>query len=178
MIQCAKIVHGLVIYRDPWTRGCALLFGTVVLVITIRMARAGAFSRRSVIELRQDMRPAGAGLLTVMSDGRPLTTEVTLTLSEGDETSRSSAVKIPAFSKLRAVIARLPAGRARELKVWVHRVTTDGTSESVPALVEVRRGAETEQFDMKLSSGQVNTRMSGADCIVRITLPTSEGGLC
>jgi hypothetical protein len=171
-------VHGLVIYRDPWTRGCALLFGTVVLVITIRMARAGAFSRRSVIELRQDMRQAGAGLLTVMSDGRPLTTEVTLTLSEGDETSRSSAVKIPALSKLRTVIVRLPAGRARELKVWVHRVTTDGTSESVPALVEVRRGAETEQFDMKLSSGQVNTRMSGADCVVRITLPTSDGGLC
>jgi hypothetical protein len=168
-------VHGLLIYRDPWTRGCALLFGTVVLVVTTRMARAGAFSRRSVIELRQDMREAGAGLLTVMSDGRPLTTEVTLTLPEGDETSRSSAVKIPALSTLRAVTVRLPAGRARELKVWVHRVTTDGTSESVPAFVEVRRGAETKQFDMKLSNGQVNTRMSGADCAVRVTLPTSEG---
>ena len=167
-------VHGLVIYRDPWTRGCALVFGVGVLVITTRMARAGAFARRSVVELREDIREGGTGVLTVVSGGRPLAAEVTLALPEGDKTSRSSTMKIPALAQVRTVIVRLPGGRARELKVWVHRVTTEGTSESVPALVEVSRGAETQQFDMKLSSGQVITRVNGSDCVVRITPATSE----
>jgi len=121
------------------------------------------------------MREGGTGVLTVMSAGRPLTTEMTLALPEGEQTSRASAVKIPALAKLRAATVQLPAGRARELKVWVHRVTNEGTSEGLPALVEIRRGAETERFDLKLSSGQALSRTHGADCTVRITLPVVDG---
>jgi hypothetical protein len=168
-------VHGLVIYRDPWARGCALLFGTLVIVVTIRMTRAGAFARRAVIELRNDSREGGRSVVTVMSEGRPLPAEVTVALPEGDRITRASAVDLPALSKLTTVTVRLPAGRARELKVWVHRVTTGGTSEALSALVDVQRGAETEHFDMKLAGGQAVTRTNGTDCVVRITLLAADG---
>jgi hypothetical protein len=163
-------VHGLVIYRDPWARACALVFGAIVLVVTVRMIRAGAFSARAVVELREDAREGGRGMLTVMSDGRPLAAEMTLSLPEGERTSRASAVAIPALSKLQAASVRLPAARARELKVWVHRVTADGASEAVPARVEIRRGSETEHHDLTLSGGQAVSRLTGAECSVGITL--------
>ena len=166
--------HGLVIYRDPWTRGCAVAVGVLVLGGTARMIGADAFARRSVIELREDLREGEASELAIMCDGRPLAADVTLTLPEGDRTVRAPRVGIPAFARLQTAVVRLPAGHARELKVWAHRVTADGTSEGLPALVEIRRGAETQRFDMRLSGGQAVTRTDGADCAVRIELPADE----
>jgi amino acid permease len=169
-------VHGLVIYRDPWTRACALIFGVVVLGVTARMIRAGAFTRRSVIELREDMREGGLGVLTIMSGGRPLPVEITLGHPEGEETSRGTMATVPALSKLRYATVQLPAGSARELKVWGHRVTLAGTSDGLPALVDVHCGGETRRFDLKLSSGQAIVRTGGAGCRVRITLAVDAEG--
>lgn len=75
------------------------------------------------------------------------------------------------FSTLRYATFHLPATVARELKVWVHRVTLEGGSEDLPALVEVHCGNKTRRFDLKLSGGQVVLPLTGDACWLRITLP-------
>jgi hypothetical protein len=55
-------------------------------------------------------------------------------------------------------------------------VTLAGTSDGLPAFVDVHCGGETRRFDLKLSSGQAIVRTGGADCRVRITLAVDAEG--
>jgi hypothetical protein len=166
------VLHGLVIYQDTWMRACAILLTLVVLGATARMVRAGAFVVRTTLELREDRREGGANVLTIMSGGRPLAADVTLHEPGGETTRRVDTLTLPDLSKLQAVSVRLPAGPARQLKVWVHQVTADGVSAPWPALVEIRCGAETSRFDLRLSGGQAVAPMSG-ECRVRIGFPAA-----
>jgi hypothetical protein len=167
-------LHGLVIYRDIGTRACALVLGVVVLGVTARILRRGAFARRAVVELREDPREGGAGVLAITSGGRPLAAAVTLGRPEGEERLRTAGVSVPALAKLREVTVLVPAGGADEVKVWAHRVTATGTSEALPALVEIRAGAATRRFDLRLSNGQAVVATGGADCAVRLTLDGAD----
>ena len=83
---------------------------------------------------------------------------------------------VPALSKLRHATVQLPSGPAKELKVWGHRVTLAGTSDGLPASVDVHCGGETRRFDLKLSGGQAIVKTGGADCRVRITLAVDPEG--
>jgi hypothetical protein len=168
-------VHGLVIYRDPWARLGALGFGLAVLGLTAMLLRRRAFDRRSVVELREDLRPGEASVLALTSAGRPLTAEVRLGHATGEDRVEAATIALPALAKLRSATLHLPAGSARDLKVWAHRVTPDGTSEGLPALVEVRHGSEARRFDLRLSGGQVVLPLGPGGCSVRITLPEAEG---
>ncbi|MBL7182938.1 MAG: hypothetical protein ISS50_00645 [Anaerolineae bacterium] len=78
---------------------------------------------------------------------------------------------MPALSSLRHATFRLPASQAQELKVWAHRVTPEGDSESLPALAEVRCGSETTRFDLKLSGGQIVLPLTSEACRLEITFP-------
>jgi hypothetical protein len=167
-------VHGLVIYREMWSRACALILGAAIVAVTARMIRAGAFRRRSVVELREDLRAGGAVVLGVVSGGRPLATEITLGRPDGEEVRRADSVSVPTLSKLGYVIVRVPAGAAEELKVWAHRITPGGATEPLPALAEVRAGEDTRRFDLKLSGGQVVTRVGECEGWVRITLSGAD----
>ena len=133
--------HGLFIYRDPWSRGAAILFGVAVLGVTAGMLRRGVFARRSVVELRQDTRETGGSVLTITSAGRPLVARVRLGRKSLEDDLQVATIAIPNLPALRYVILELPAGPAREVKVWAHRVTPDGASEALPALVEIRCGS-------------------------------------
>jgi hypothetical protein len=168
------LVHGLVIYREPWTRACALVFGALAIALTVRTVRGGAFARRSVVELRADARTGEATVLTVMSGGQPLPADVTVGRPEGEDTYRGATMKVPALSKLSHLTVRLPAGRARAVKVWTHQVTAEGTTETVPSIVDVSTGGETRRFDLKLSGGQTVTPTGGGECVVRIALRRGE----
>jgi hypothetical protein len=169
------IVHGLVIYRDPWSRLSALGFGLAVLALTAMMLRRRAFGRRSVVELREDLRDGAASVLAVTSAGRPLSAEVRLGHAAGEDRVEAATVPLPALATLRSAALRLPPGAAQDLKVWAHRVTPDGTSEALPALLEVQCGTEARRFDLQLSGGQVVLPLGAGECSVRITLPGSEG---
>jgi hypothetical protein len=168
--------HGLVIYRDPWTRACALVSGLAVIGVTARLIRGRAFAERAVVELREDQRAGGTAVLAIMSGGRPWVAEVRLGRPGGEEVRRTAAATVPALSALGYAAVHLPPGPARELKVWAHRVTAEGVSEPLPVLVDVHWGDETRRFDLKLSQGQAVTRLGEAACRVRITLPGPEPG--
>ncbi|PYM15516.1 MAG: hypothetical protein DMD81_14770, partial [Candidatus Rokuibacteriota bacterium] len=163
-------LHGLVIYRDVWSRGCALFFGLVVIVVTARMIRGGAFRRRAVVELREDARAGAGSVLTVIASGAPLTADVTVTRPGSSERCRAATVTLPELSKLTRVTVTLPPGTSRDVKVWAHRVTPDGASEGLAAVVDLTCLGERRRFDLALSSGQAVATVDGEEAVIAIEL--------
>src|SRR5262249_43433190 len=166
--------HGLFIYRDPWSRGTAILFGVAALWVTAVMLRRRAFAPRSVVELRQDAREGGASVLNIASAGQPLVARIRLGHKGLEDEWRTATVSISELSALRYAVLELPAGPAREVKVWAHRVTPEGASEALPALVEICCGEDTRRFDLKLSNGQAVVAVSQEGCVVRMTFPEAD----
>jgi len=167
-------LHGLFIYQNLWARGSALVFGLLIMGSSVVMAQRGVFGRRTVVELREDEREGGRSVSTITSGGQPVMADVQLLYSDGEKTHRAASAAIPAFNKLRSVLFSLPASSARQLKVWAHSVTPEGSSKGLPALVEVRCGNETKRFDLKLSGGQAVMPVTGDECWLRIMLPESD----
>jgi hypothetical protein len=159
-------LHGLVIWSDPLQRAIALLVG--VMVVGMTLAMRGVLARRLVVELRQD--EDGRALYSVTADGRPTATDVQLRYPEGEQRHKAAAGEIPAFSSLRQATFRPEASAATQLKVWAHKVTSEGDSEGIAGSLRVRQGDKTNEFDLKLSKGQVILPVAPGTCQVDITL--------
>jgi amino acid permease len=126
-------LHGLVIWEDPIVRVGGVLMGVLILVMTAALLRRGAFDARVVVELREDRRRDGRSLVAVTADGKPAATNVELRpAGDGERQSQSVCDDLPDIATLRSIGVALPAGRARELKVWAHTVSPEGTSEGLP----------------------------------------------
>jgi hypothetical protein len=164
------LAHGLIIWEAPAARAAALLTAVLALGATAAMVRGGAFNRRVVVELREDLRQAGRSAFAVTSVGRPAQVDVRLEYAADEQRCRAATGEIPEFGALRRATFQLPAGPARELKVWAHRATPEGASEGLPALLEVQGDGETRQVDLKLSAGQALLPIRGAACRVTIAL--------
>ena len=81
--------------------------------------------------------------------------------------------EIPAFSSLRHAVfepglAPPPRQIPRQLKVRVHKVTSDGDSEPIGGSITVQTGGATKRYDIKLAKGQVTLPLTGATCRVDI----------
>src|SRR5256884_281575 len=142
-------LHGLFIWQNTFQRLVAILVGVVVLVMTYLMVRKGAFARRVVIEVRQDPAVIGqaAGTFMVTDSGQRAThARVELGYPDGERLFQAACGVIPEFSGLRSAKFHLTGTKAQELRVWLHRVTPDGQSENLPALVKVSSGEEVREF--------------------------------
>lgn len=164
-------LHGLVLWQNPLARASAVFVGVLIVGATLIMVRRGAFAPRIVVELREDQREGGQGAFAITAGGEPTAADVRLTYPDGEERYEMVTGEVPRFSALRHATFHLPATAARELKVWAHTVTPDGSSEALPALAEVRCENETRRFDLKLSAGQAVLPLTSDRCSVRITLP-------
>jgi len=168
------LLHGLVLWKDPWLRAGAVLVTAGIVAMTVRMLRSGAFSPRLNIEVRED-RGAGRSFFTVTAHGRESTSHVTLEYDDGARHLQTAAAEIPAFSSLRHAIfePRFADGARRvprDLQVRVHRVTSEGDSEAIGGSITVQTGGQTKRFDIKLVMGQVVLPMADATCRVDIEL--------
>jgi Tryptophan/tyrosine permease family len=166
----ALLLHGLVIWKSPLARAAALATATLTVAATVVMARRGAFSPRMVVELCEDLREGQPSLFSVMAAGQPLAAAVRLDYGDDERQHDAASGTVDAFSTLQSAIFHLPGTDARELKVWTRRVTPDGESEVLPALVELRCGTETQRVDMGLCRGQALFSIPGDACRVQITL--------
>jgi hypothetical protein len=164
-------LHGLVIWNNPMERVAALGFGTLMLGMTLVMIRRGAFRRRPVVEWRDDQRDASSAVFSVVANGQPLPVELQWGCADGEQYVQAATGDGPAFTTLREATFHLPPTAARELKVWVHTITPAGTSEPLPAQLEVHDGTEARQFDLTLSGGQVIVPFTGAACRVTLHCP-------
>lgn len=167
-------LHGLVIWEEPLMRVGGVLTGLLILVVTAAMVRRGAFASRIVVELREDRRRDGRSLVAVTADGQPAAADVHLRTADGGRDSQSAAVDLPDFPTLRSIGIALPAGRAKELKVWAHTISPEGISEILPVAVAVLDGDEHRDVDLGRSGGQAVLRLKHAWCRLEFTLAASQ----
>jgi hypothetical protein len=157
-------LHGLFIWQDTFQRGVALLVGGFMLVVTYLMVRQGAFARRLVVEVRQDAIEEDTGIFTVTDSGRvAIQTSVKLGYADEERVYQGASGIIAEFSDLHSATFYLPGTKAQELSVWLHRVTAEGQSENLPALLRVSSGKGIREFPL-----------SGAN--KRLVLPLGDGG--
>jgi amino acid permease len=166
------LVHGLVIWQEPWLRAGAVLIAAGIVAMTVRMARNGTFSRRLNIEVRENQ-AEGRASFAITADGQESPSNVTLKYSDGERRLHASAGEIPAFSSVRHVLfeptlARSPRQTPQNLKVRVHTVTRDGDSEPIGGSITVQADGETKTYDIQLAKGQVSLPLTGAICQVDI----------
>jgi hypothetical protein len=150
-------LHGLFIWQNAFQRLVAILVGIVVLVMTYLMVRKGAFARRVVIEVRQDPAATGQaeGTFMVTDSGQRATqARVELGYADGERIFQAASGVIPEFSGLCSAKFHLTGTKAQELRVWLHRVTPDGQSENLPALVKVSSGAKVREFQIDVAGKQ------------------------
>jgi hypothetical protein len=140
-------LHGLFIWQDTFQRAIAILVGVVILGVTYLMARQGTFARRVVIEVRQGPGEEGSGTFTVTDSGRAATqARVWLGYADGERVYQAASGAIPDFHDLRSATFHLLGIEAQELRIWLHRVTPQGQSEHLPALVKVSSGKDSREF--------------------------------
>jgi hypothetical protein len=166
-------VHGLVIWQDSVQGAVALATGVFVIVFTLWTVRSGAFASRTVVSLYENLgtepQTAAAGF-SVATNSTPTPAAVTLSYQDGDQTCEAAEGAITNFGALRRVDFDLPRAPAEELKVWAHRVTPEGFSEGLPAVLESTVGDETARFDLGLSGGQVILPLDGEAAHLAMTL--------
>lgn len=175
LFLAALLAHGLVIWDEPAQQVGALVAGVAMLVIPVGLARAGAFARRVTIEVREDQR-SGTARFAFLAGERPFSGTVRLLYGEGEQRREGLAGEIPRFAALERAVFEVRADREAppdEVKVWAHRVTPEGESESLPATALVRTGGHVEAADLSLSRGEMLVPFADAELEVEIVLRES-----
>jgi amino acid permease len=163
-------VYGLFIFENIIERVITLLVGVVVLSATVVILRRGALTGRLIVELRQDQTSEGTNVINMTANGQPATAQVCLVDADGGHQVQSATGQVLIFSRLCSASIPLPVGRARELKVWVHKLTPEWRSEALPARLCVRSDGRGEEFDLTSHGGQLLLANMGESCEVEITL--------
>jgi hypothetical protein len=171
----AIFAHGLFIWETTLERSITLATGVVVLVVTLVMLRHGALRGRVVIEVREDQRPGGLSFVTVTAAGQPLAAQVTLSLDTDQGEAGLAPADIQGFAALRSAAIQLPATSAEELKVWVHRLTSEWTSQGLPSRVEVRLSGGSPTTSLSMPRGQALVPFSGQAAKVTVVLAEAAG---
>jgi amino acid permease len=166
-------LHGLVIWEEPLQRAGALFVGVAMVGVTVWMQRKGAFAPRMTIILREDAQDPERSGFAVTAGGQPVPASVRLEYAEDAREIQASAGDVPAFGSLRRAVFHLPAGLARELKVWVHRVTDAGDSEGLPGQLDVRFGEKARHSGLRLMDEAVVVPYDDAEGQVDIDLERS-----
>ena len=164
------LVYGLVIWTDPIPRLAALVAAGVVLVVTVVIIRRGAFTPRTVVELRANQAAHKPAVFTVTNIGQPLPAEVHLKYKNDEQHRHAAGGDIPNFKNLHAITFHLPPTPATELKLWLHQLTPEDFSESLSGRVTVQQGQEKREVDVASSAGQMILPLNGDACRVEITL--------
>ncbi len=163
-------LHGLVIWKDLPSRALALLIGVLTVGMTVVMAHRGAFVKRTTLELQEDQCEGGRAFFAITEGGQPKTAEVSLQYPDKEEKLQAASREIPSFPSLRRLTVQLAGSQSRELKVWAHMITCEGYSESLPGILQMNSDDGNEEFDLRLSDGEVIIPSNGKPCRLTITL--------
>jgi hypothetical protein len=123
--------------------------------------RRGAFRPRAVVELRVEPSLPEPTVVNVVVAGQRTAAEVQLTYRDTAFVGGPRGGRPPDCGGLRAAVIELPQAPVRELKVWAHRLTPEGTSEVLPAVLSLENDSGTGQYDLASSGGQVVVAVSG-----------------
>jgi hypothetical protein len=164
------LLHGLWIWKHPVERACALLATGLVVGATVQIRRRGGFSLQTAVHLMALPGRGDRAVFQVVAAGRPAPAEVTLSYPDAEETTTAAAGDVPLFSRLRAATFAWPRAGATELRVWAHRMTDDGESESLPALLTIHSGGRVTRVDAKLAGSPIQSSLHGEECRVEVRM--------
>ncbi|WP_455284463.1 hypothetical protein, partial [[Eubacterium] cellulosolvens] len=170
-------LHGLVIWPPvpPLSRVLAVLVGVLTVGMTIVMMHRGAFVRRTILELQEDQRESGRALFAITEGGKPRAAEVSLQYPGKEERLQAPSGEISSFSSLRQATVQLAASQSQELKVWAHRITYEGYSQSLPGTLQLDSDDGKREFDLRLSDGRITLPFNGKPCRLTITFTETLG---
>lgn len=165
------MAHGLFIWDDPFRQIVALCVSVAVIVALLRIRRS-AFVPRAVIEVRLDSEGGEAPVVNVVSNGRMIPSDVQWVAS-------SNGTNDPSDSRMTAQV-EIPALEPGELRIWVHKVSDGGVSESLGAEVSLDGNGAPIEAAVDASVGEAIFPIDGGPWTIRITnagvvLPQLEG---
>ena len=158
--------YGLVIWQTTIERALTLMAGVAVVVMTFAALRGTALRPRLVVEVKINEGQPASGSVNIVEDGRIRPTPVVLRDRHAGETRLDSPVRAD-LTSIDSLGVQLTPAIARELKVWVHRLTGEGTSLSQPFALDV----ETEHRDALTGILLIPCR-PGQPLDIRISLPS------
>ena len=176
VFAAALLLHGLVIWDGAAARAGALAAAVAMVALPVVFARAGGFNRRATVEVRDDERD-GRARFRMVSAGEPVPGDVEFVYERPETRPSRAAGEIPDFSSVRRALfePRLDESRPPdEVKVWAHRVTSVGESESLPAQVRLRAGDTVRVADVALTRGETTFSLDGADAQIEVVLKGSD----
>ena len=165
---------GLWIWVGPLERAAALLVAGTIVVLAITSWRRGAFEPRTVVEYRLEMGPPDHGILSIITDGRPIAAAVDIEETTGRRRETASELVINAPNRLRSLTVDLPRDVAPELRLWVHAIGPDGTSSTLPADVRVLDGGEEVGLQVGDRTHSTMT-LRGGEELARLTISVAPG---
>ena len=148
--------YGVFIWDDPIKRLLAIGTGFVVLIITYLVIRQGGFVERVVVELRVELSDTGERTtLTLVNAGKSLTGKFKLLYANEERSGQGNEIEIPSYKKLKTIFIEFPLVSAKEIKVWLHRVTPEGNSEPISAAVRIKGNGDGAAIQLDPKTGQV-----------------------
>jgi amino acid permease len=167
------LAFGLWIWVEPLERAAALLVAGAIVALAVASWRRGAFQPRTTVEYRLEQGPPDQGILSIVSDGRPVpaTVDVDETTARRRETVSELVVNSP--NRLRSITVELPRDVAPELRLWVHAIGPDGTSSALPAHVRVLDGGE--EVGVHLADRASTLTLRGGEELARLTIAVTPG---
>jgi hypothetical protein len=170
----AIALHAFVIWEDPIERAAALLMTVFSAGLVLWILRGPAFRRSVAIEIRDAQRgtPTEPAFNVVVA-GRARSADVRLERTDGTTEVHAATGPLRLAGLTRATFS-LADHAARELKVWVHRVTPDGESVGLPASIEVVNGTDEAPMQAMRGSGMVATEIGLEPIRVAVTLERAD----
>lgn len=168
----ALVVQGFVIWHTPAEQAASALAAGVSAVVVWMALRSGAFRPRAIVELRRE--PAGNGAFGVTVAGKPASVAIELTEDGPARSLEAARGTILSFGTLHSASFELPATPARELKVWVHEVTAEGDSRTLPAVVQVRSPSVSSEKPLAAGDPAPLVAIGDSRTDVRIDLGTDR----
>jgi hypothetical protein len=173
------LVHGLVIWTDPFERAAALVVAAATVLLGITILRGPAFRPAAAIELRDAQRgaPMDPGFSITVA-GRLVSADVELHHRDGRSDLRAASGPL-ALDGLQRATFNLGDHDARTLSVWVHRVTREGESIPIPADVELLDGTGRAGPMIRSAGELLGVDLPRGSTRVAITLPNAArvGGI-
>ncbi len=133
----AIVLHATVIWTDPFLQALAGGVALLTAGLIVWILRGPAFRRAISIEIRDAERGASVDpAYSVVVAGRPGVADVRLETAAGDSqaTATGGALRV---AGLRSATFTLASPGADDLRVWAHRVTSDGDSLPLTGNVDV-----------------------------------------
>ena len=152
----ALFIYGFFIWEDPIPRALAIGSGILVSFVTFLIIQQGALRQRVVIEFRMYLADNNErATLTLVDAGKPLQGSCRLLYADQELSREGKEIEIPLVKQLKSIYLTFHSPEAKEMKIWLHRVTPEGISEPISAGVQLRKVDQDKPIQIDLQTTQV-----------------------